>query len=217
MSSSVAPESDAPSETLPGDGEERHDDGVTTAAPAQKRSALPAGRLAALLVVGALIAVTLGVYAKVHDPAARPVFTLGFSGVLQMKAWLTTLALALVVVQLTTALWMWGRLPGAGAAPAGVGWVHRWTGAAAFVVTLPVAFHCLWSLGFGSGSTRVLVHGIAGCAFYGAYAAKMLGLRLAGLPPRTLPVLGGLVVATVIALWLSAALWFFTRSGLPLT
>ena len=189
---------------------------MTTAAPARQRSAQPA-RLAALLVVGALVAVTLGVYAKVHDPAARPVFTLGFSGVLQMKAWLTTLALALVVVQLATALWMWGRLPGVGSAPSGVGWLHRWSGAAAFVVTLPVAFHCLWALGFGSGSTRVLVHGIAGCAFYGAYAAKMLGLRVVGLPARTLPVLGGLVVATVVVLWLSAALWFFTRSGLPLT
>jgi Family of unknown function (DUF6529) len=176
-----------------------------------------AGKLGALLLVGAFVAVALGVYAKVHDPAARPVFTLGFSGVLQMKSWLTTLALALVVVQLTTALWMWGRLPGARPMPAGVGWVHRWSGAVAFVVTLPVAFHCLWSLGFGSGSTRVLVHGIAGCAFYGAYAAKMLGLRIAGLPARTLPVLGGLVVATVVILWLTAALWFFSRSGLPVT
>jgi hypothetical protein len=190
---------------------------VTTAAPAKRESSLPAGRLAALLLVGALVAVALGVYAKVHDPAARPVFTLGFSGVLQMKAWLTTLALALVVVQLGTALWMWGRLPGVRPMPVGVGWVHRWSGSIAFVVTLPVAVHCLWSLGFGSGSTRVLVHGIAGCAFYGAYAAKMLGLRIAGLPARTLPFLGGLVVAIVVILWLTAALWFFSRSGLPVT
>src|SRR5690242_18539172 len=117
MPTSVAPESDAPSETLvPVTARRRQDERVTTAAPAQQRSALPAGKLAALLVVGGLVAVTLGVYAKVHDPAARPVFTLGFSGVLQMKAWLTTVALALVVVQLTTALWMWGRLPGAGSA-----------------------------------------------------------------------------------------------------
>ena len=32
------------------------------------------------------------------------------------------------------------------------------------------------SLGFVSTTPRVLVHGLAGCAFYGAYAAKMLGL-----------------------------------------
>jgi Family of unknown function (DUF6529) len=173
--------------------------------------------IGALLLVGGLVAVALGVYAKVHDPAARPLLTLGFSGVLQMKTWLTTVAMALVAVQLGTALWMWDQLRGAPPAPAAVGWVHRWSGATAFVVTLPVAFHCLWSLGFGSGSTRVLVHGIAGCAFYGAYAAKMLGLRIAGLPARTLPLLGGLVVAAMVTLWLTAALWFFSRSGLPLT
>jgi len=63
----------------------------------------------------------------------------------------------------------------------------------------------------------VIVHGAAGCAFYGAYAAKMLGLRAEGLPSRTLPILGGLIVTCVVLLWLTAALWFFTRHGLPLT
>ena len=75
----------------------------------------------------------------------------------------------------------------------------------------------MWALGFGAGSLRVLVHGVAGCAFYGAYAAKMLGLRVVGLPARALPVLGGLVITCVVLLWLTAALWFFTRPGLPLT
>ena len=63
------------------------------------------------------------------------------------------------------------------------------------MLTLPVAFHCIWSLGFATGSTRVLVHGLAGCLFYGAYAAKMLGLRVRGLPGWALPVLGGTVLA----------------------
>jgi hypothetical protein len=190
---------------------------VATTTATKETSANPNGRLGALLLVGGLVAVALGVYAKVHNPAARPLFTLGFSGVLQMKTWLTTLAVALIIVQLGTALWMWGRLPGVGAGGASVGWVHRWSGSAAFVVTLPIAFHCLWSLGFGTGSARVVVHGVAGCAFYGAYAAKMLGLRVTGLPAQTLPLLGGLAVAAIVTLWLTAALWFFTRSGLPLT
>ena len=186
-------------------------------ATAEARPTANAGKLAALLLVGALVAVTLGVYSKAHSPAGRPLFTLGFSGMLQMKAWLTTIVAVLILVQLMTALWMWGRLPGVGAAPSFIGPVHRLSGAAAFVVSLPVAFHCMWALGFGTGSTRVLVHGIVGCAFYGVYAAKMLGLRMTGLPARTLPVLGGLVVACVVLLWLTAALWFFTRSGVPLT
>jgi hypothetical protein len=173
--------------------------------------------LTALLLVGAAVAVCLGVYAKVHSPAGRPLFTLGFSGMLQMKVWLTTTATILLLVQLVTALWMWGRLPGAGPAPPWASILHRWTGTVAFVVTLPVAFHCMWSLGFATATPRVVLHGIAGCLFYGAYAAKMLGLRLRGLPGWALPVLGGTVLTSLVLLWLTAALWFFTRSGLPLT
>jgi hypothetical protein len=175
------------------------------------------GALATALLVGAGVAVALGVYGKAHSPAGRPIFLLGFSGMLQMKAWLSTIAVALLLVQLVTALWMWGRLPGAGAAPGWATPLHRWSGTVAFIVTLPVAFHCLWALGFGSSSGRVVVHGIAGCAFYGAYAAKMLGLRLRGLPGWAVPVFGGTVLGTLVVAWLTSALWFFTRSGVPLT
>jgi hypothetical protein len=190
---------------------------VATTTASDTGAPAAAVRLAVVLLTGGLVAVGVGVYAKAHSPAGRPLFTLGFSGMLQMKAWLTTAVAALILVQLFTALWMWGRLPGISGAPGFVATVHRWSGTAAFVVSLPVAVHCMWALGFGAGSTRVLVHGVAGCAFYGAYAAKMLGLRVAGLPARTLPVLGGVTVACVVLLWLTAALWFFTRSGLPLT
>lgn len=182
---------------------------ATTASVPQTSKGL---RLAALLLVGAIVSVSLGLYAHAHTPAGRPIFTLGFSGMLQMKTWLTTAVAVLVVIQLVTARAMWRH-----GSPAWVPHVHRWSGTAAFVVSLPVAFHCMWALGFGTGSTRVLVHSVVGCAFYGAYAAKMLALRVAGLPSWTLPLLGGTVLASVIVLWLSAALWFFTRSGLPLT
>ncbi len=172
----------------------------------------------AVLLVGAAVAVALGVYAKAHTPAGRPLFTLGFSGMLQMKAWLSTVALALLLVQLVSALWMWGRLPGAGTAPAWGAVLHRWTGSVAFVLTLPVAFHCLWALGFGTASVRVIVHSVAGCMFYGGYAAKMLGLRLRRESPGWLvPLLGGSVLGLFVLTWLTAAVWFFARSGIPLT
>src|SRR5689334_7151292 len=106
-----------------------------------------ATKLAAAVLLGAAVAVSLGAYAGVHTPAARPLFTLGFSSVLPMKAWLTSAAAALLAVQLLTALWMWGRLPAAGAAPAWAALLHRWSGTTAFVLTLPVALHCIWSLG----------------------------------------------------------------------
>jgi Family of unknown function (DUF6529) len=175
------------------------------------------GAVAAVLLVGAGVAVALGVYAKAHTPAGRPIFLLGFSGMLQLKTWLGTLAVAILLVQLVTALWMWGRLPRAGVAPGWITPVHRSAGSVAFVVTLPVAFHCLWALGFGTASPRVIAHSIAGCLFYGAYAAKMLGLRLRGLPGWAVPLLGGTVLGTLVIAWLTAALWFFTRTGLPLT
>src|SRR4051794_38728859 len=179
-----------------------------TASPTRRSSF--AGLVVPLLG-GAAVAGALGVYARVHDPAGRPLLTFGFSGVLQMKAWLSTIVLALIVVQLMTASAMWGRLPRLGAAPATIALVHRWSGSVAFALSLPVAFHCIWSLGFQTGSTRVVVHGIAGCAFYGAYAAKMLGLRTRGeLPAWALPVLGGLVLSAFVLAWLTASLWFFT-------
>jgi hypothetical protein len=182
------------------------------------RQQSPSRRMAlvALLLVGAGVALCLGVYARVHSPAGRPVFTLGFSGMLQMKAWLTTVAACFLIVQLFSALWMYGKL-GRGNAPAWVSPVHRWSGAIAFVITLPVAFSCIWSLGFATTSARVVIHGVAGCMFYGAYAAKMLGLRMKNTPGWVIPVLGGSLLALMTVLWLTAALWFFTRPGLPLT
>ena len=162
------------------------------------------------------MAVVLGVYGRVHDPALQPLVTLGFSGMLQMKSWLATLAVLLVVVQLVSALWMWRRLP-LGPPP---GWVTP---------VAPMERHgrlrglsagrrpCLWSLGLATSSPRVLVHGVAGCCFYGAYAAKMVGLRVTGLPAWAIPVLGGLTFGLFVLIWLTSAVWFFTRSGVPLT
>ena len=187
---------------------------MATAVADRPRSAR--GGFAVAILAGAAVAVCLGVYARAHHAAGRPVFTLGFSGVLQMKAWLATIVLVLALVQLGTALVMWGRLPISARGP-GLSFVHRWSGSIAFVVSLPVAFHCIWSLGFATGSVRVVAHGVAGCAFYGAYTAKMVGLRLRGLPGWAIPVLGGTTLALVVVLWLSASLWFFTRSGVPLT
>jgi hypothetical protein len=184
---------------------------MATAAQSHRSSAALAG----VLLAGCAVAVALGVYGREHD-ARLPVFVEGFSGVIQFKVWLATVALVLVLVQVTTALWMWGRLPGAGSAPGWVSPVHRWSGALAFLVLIPVALNCLLTFGFATNSPRVVAHSVAGCAFYGAYSAKMLGLRVRGLPGWTLPLLGGLVFTTLIILWLTSALWFFGMNQ-PLT
>jgi hypothetical protein len=187
--------------------------------PVSDTAAVPRARFAvvAALLLGAAVAISIGVYARVHKPALKPLFLVGFSGMLQMKTWLATAALALVLLQLISALWMWGRLPSVRSTPRWVAPMHRWSGTIAFIVSLPVALHCVWSLGFATAGFRVVAHSVLGCAFYGAYAAKMLGLRLADKPRWLVPVLGGTVFAAFVLVWLTSALWFFTRSGLPLT
>lgn len=176
----------------------------------------PRWGLAVVAALGLAVAAVLAAYSTVHPGNGAPVATFGFSTLLSMKTWLTTAAMVFVVVQVISALAMWGRLPGAAGSPAWAGPVHRWSGVAAFLLTLPVAFLCVWSLGFSDSSVRTLVHSIAGCLFYGVFAAKMLSLRIAGLPGWTLPVLGGLLTTVLVVVWFSSALWYFTASGLPL-
>jgi Family of unknown function (DUF6529) len=95
--------------------------------------------------------------------------------------------------------------------------VHRITGLVAFLVSLPIAYHCLWSLGFESDTsqTRRFVHSVLGCAFYGAFAMKVLTVRAHRLPQWTLPVLGGLVFALLVGLWFTSSLWFFRHTSFP--
>ncbi|GCE77803.1 DUF6529 family protein [Cellulomonas biazotea] len=170
--------------------------------------------LAGVTALGLAVAAALAAYAEAHPGDGQALLTLWFSGMLQMKAWFTTAALVLVVVQVLSALAMWGRLPGVrGEPPASVALLHRWSGAVAFVLTLPVAFQCVWSLGFEDEPARVLVHSVAGCLFYGAFAAKMLALRLPRLPSAVVPVLGALVATLLVVVWFSSAFWFFTQPG----
>ena len=81
---------------------------------------------------------------------------------------------------------------------------------------MPVALHCVWSLGFATTTPRVLVHSIAGCGFYGAYAAKMLGCACAACRAGRSRCSVGRVFALFLLVWSTSALWFFTRSGVPL-
>jgi hypothetical protein len=160
--------------------------------------------------------VALGVYGRDHHPAGQALFTLGFSGTINMKAWLATIVVVLAMVQVVLALRMWGRI-GRGPAPAWTGPVHRLVGTLAFLVSLPVAYHCLWSLGFERhpDHLRRFVHSLLGCAFYGAFAVKVLSVRSHRLPGWTLPVVGGTVFALLVGLWFTSAGWFFSTSGFP--
>ena len=171
-------------------------------------------RLLIAALAGAAVALTLGVYGHVHDPSQKLVFTLFFSETISMKVWFATAALGFALVQVTTALWLYGKLPLA-APPAWLGSAHRISGRLAFLLTLPVAYHCLWSLGFQDTTTRVLAHSLLGCAFYGAFVAKVVIVRSRALPGWALPVAGGLLFSVLVGLWLTSALWFIDQKGFP--
>ncbi|GAA0987896.1 DUF6529 family protein [Acrocarpospora macrocephala] len=161
-------------------------------------------------LVGGAIATALGVYGELHPPTGFAVGPGGFTGPLAMKAWLTTGAALLAILQVLTAMAMWGKLPFEGA------WVeptHRWSGRIAFLLTVPVAFHCLYAVGARYDEPRVMIHSILGCLFYGIFATKMLALPKRGVPGWTLPVLGGLLFTLLVGLWLTSSFWFFTTIG----
>jgi hypothetical protein len=170
-----------------------------------------ATKLAVPAAVGAAVAISIGAYGRLHRPTGVAVSLAGFSSGLTVKVWLASAAMLFAVVQLVSALAMYGRLPVR--APSWTAVLHRWSGRIAFLFAVPVALHCLYALGFASYSPRVLVHSVLGCVFFGAFTIKMLALPRRGLPGWALPLLGGLVFAALTALWLTSSLWFFATSG----
>lgn len=191
-------------------------DGVETLSGASERQAASGSLgLVAALLGGAAVAVFVGVYGRAHDPTGQTLTTLFFSRQITMKVWLATLAVLSVVFQIGSALWMYGKV-GARKTPSWLGDLHRISGTVAFIVSLPVAYHCLWAIGFSAdlGVTRVFVHSLAGCLFYGAFAAKVIVVRSPKLPALALPIAGSLVFTTLVTLWLTSAFWFFNTQGL---
>jgi hypothetical protein len=177
----------------------------------------PAGRLAVAGGLALVVTIALYTFGQTHTPN----YTMGLFGqhgiaVNRLKAQLATGMLGLALVQLTLALWMYQRLPGAGIAPPPVPVLHRVGGASLFLLSLPVAVHCMFAYGVQLGDLRVAVHSVAGCFFYGAFAAKVLIVRSRRLPGWALPLAGGLLVTLIAAMWYSSALWYFNNSRLPL-
>lgn len=185
---------------------------TTTTQPQSRQSVL-----LVLAALGAAVAVLLGVYGQVHDPTGESTIALFFSGTLNLKAWFTTAAVLLALVQVLTAARLYGKIKVPRTSPRWLGDVHRLSGTLALLFSLPVAYHCLWALGFetDTGQTRRFVHSVAGCFFYGAFLTKVLVVRSKGLPSWALPLLGGSTFAALVVLWSTSSLWFFQNVGFP--
>jgi Family of unknown function (DUF6529) len=166
-------------------------------------------------LVGAALALTLGIYGKVHDPTGESLFTLFFTATLNMKAWFATVAMVLGLFQLYSALRMFRKLMPNRPIPSWLPTVHRLSGFLAVAFTIPVAYHCLWSLGFQDASARQVVHSLGGCFFYGTFFTKVVVVRSGGTPSWALPVVGGTLFTALVIVWFTSAGWFFSSFGFP--
>jgi hypothetical protein len=187
---------------------------------ATRQDALPptranstAAKLVVPCLIGALVALTLGIYGKVHSPTGVAINIAGFSSPGSVKSWLATGATVFAVIQVGSALVMYGKVPRV-TAPSWIGGLHRWSGRIAFLLAVPVAIHCLYALGFQQYSTRVLIHSLLGCAFFGAFTVKMLILPKRELPGWVLPVVGAVVFTVLVLVWFTSAYWFFSTFGI---
>jgi hypothetical protein len=170
---------------------------------------------------GAVVALLVGVFGKAHDPTLDATTTFGFDTVIDMKVVLSVVVGVLAVLQLIGALWIYGKL--GIAAPSWLGMAHRLTGTVALALLLLVAYHCLWALGLESGtlasgekvSTRVVVHGVLGCAVVGAVVVKVVAVRSRRAPGWFLPVAGGLLFSLLVVVVLTSAGWYIDAKGWP--
>jgi hypothetical protein len=184
---------------------------------AQKSLAIPLTAFA----VGAVIALLVGVFGRVHDPTLSGTTTLGFTTVLEMKVAISIAIAPLLLLQLLGALWMYGKL--GGSAPSWVGPAHRGIGTIALLFSVFVAYHCLWALGLEVGhlpdgeavSVRTLVHGLIGCLVIGTIVVKLVAVRSRRAPGWFLPVAGGLLFTLLVLALVTSAVWYIGAEGWP--
>src|SRR4051794_27711330 len=86
------------------------------------------------LLIGAAVAVGLGVYGHEHDPTGRSIFSLVFTKTINMKAWFATAAGILAVFQIVTALSIFRVIRIPRTVPRWLPIVHRMTGVLVLVL-----------------------------------------------------------------------------------
>jgi uncharacterized protein DUF6529 len=140
------------------------------------------------------------------------IMTSVFSTAIAGKAWFATAAVTLAVAQVLTGARIFGKLERfVRIERPKVNRVHRWSGRLAFLCTLPVAFHCIFILGFKTTDTRVLVHSVLGSFVYGVFAVKIFFVKDRDHPRWTLPLVGGTLFTVLVLLWSTSAFWYFTN------
>ncbi|KAA1426435.1 DUF6529 family protein [Nocardioides antri] len=175
----------------------------------------------AAFVAGAVVALLLGVFGKVHDPTLDATTTLGFDDVRDMKVVVSVAIGVLAVGQVVGALWMYGKL--GIKAPSWLGTAHRLSGTLALLLAVFVGYHCIWAFGFQTGTTahgyevplRGVVHEVLACAVFGAVVVKVMAVRSRRAPGWFLPVAGGLLFSLLVVVVLTSAGWYLDEKGWP--
>ncbi len=88
-------------------------------APPAEPSGTKIGPVVIAFAIGTAVSIGLGVYGRLHTPTGHAVNIAGFSSGAAAKAFLATIAMALAIVQIVTAMGIYGRIPLRGA------WVGR--------------------------------------------------------------------------------------------
>ncbi|MGZ8694690.1 MAG: DUF6529 family protein [Gaiellaceae bacterium] len=136
------------------------------------------------------------------------VFSSGIAG----KAWFASAALFFALVQVLTGARIFGKLQRVVRIERPyVNRVHRWSGRLAILCTLPVAFHCIFILGFQTDSPRVFAHSLLGSFVYGVLAVKLFFVHDRDHPRWTLPLVGGTLFTILALLWSTSSLWYFSE------
>jgi hypothetical protein len=172
---------------------------------------------AARLATAGLLAVGVTAVLYLAGRLVQPDYTFSLFGAnpFPLKSLLASIALGLAGFQVILALWLYRRLPLVPDPPRAVPITHRVGGLVLFALTVPVAVHCLIAYGVQLSSVRVAVHSVAGCFFYGAFAAKILLVHSRRLPGWALPVAGGTLAILLGVLWYTSALWYYNGFRLP--
>ena len=159
------------------------------------------------------MAVALGAFGRAHDASFGSIPTLGFSSVLQMKSVLASVALVFACVQVVSALRMYGRI-GSGPAsryghpgPPHLGCARR-SHHPPRRLRVPLGHRLRDPL---DADLRALAPRAACSTAF--FVAKMLSLHTKRIPGWALPWLGGLTFATLVGLWLTSALWYFSKGS----
>ncbi|MDE0605845.1 MAG: DUF6529 family protein [Acidimicrobiaceae bacterium] len=125
------------------------------------------------LVAGAAAATALGVYSVLHEPTGRDFVLWGFESAAAWKNALTLVVASLLVAQAVLSIKSAGMFGFRASTREGLLELQRLLATLAIGFSLPVAFHCVWVLGFGSNSLALTLHSILGCVAYGCVVAAL--------------------------------------------